>query len=355
MQGRRIWLAAAAIALGGPPAATASAHGRSHKPAHHRIHHHRLIRRSFVATVVRASASGVELRTSSGHVLTFSASEIQAPSRHKGHARAAARAASGVSVSSGSVVINIQGLQSGTTVDVTETIAPDGTTTITITLPSNAVAEQLSGTVTDVEDDVFTVVDGDGNALHLHMSADQLAQLNLQPCDTVVVSYHSDAGLLIADCVTVNGASTTGDCAPTSDTNGVITAVGSDSVSIDTGQGVVTYAVDPSSGLTDGFQQGDLVDVTSTSNPDGSLQAIDINYVEEEASGVVTSITTSASGGSLTLTDSTSGSPLTVYADPSNGVEIDGSNFSGVSVGDNVTVSYHQAAGQLIADTVCLQ
>jgi hypothetical protein len=70
-------------------------------------------------------------------------------------------------------------------------------------------------------------------------------------------------------------------------------------------------------------------------------------------SGTVTSVTTSQSGGSLTVADSDSGDSVTVYADPANGVEIEASAFNGISVGDEVTVSYHQAAGQLIADVVC--
>lgn len=354
MKAQRLCTLAIVMAL--PLAGMATAPGaalarsRHHRHGTHRAHHPaRKI--SFLAQVVHADAHGLLLRTKNGRLLSFSTSQIRAarPAHSRAHAP---HAASDFSFSSGNVVINVLGLQPGTIVDVTETIGTDGSITITITLPPAATTAQASGVVTDVEGDSFTLVGADGTPLLLHMDPDQLSLMGLQLCQTVDVTYHADDSVLIADSVTPTGTSTDGDCAPTTDTDGVIMQVSDDSLTIDTGQGTMTYSVDPSAGLTDGYQPGDLVDVTSTTNPDGSLQAVGICFVEKQASGVVTAITTSASGGSLTLEDADSGDSLTVYADPSSGVEIDAHAFNGISVGDQVSVTYHQSAGQQIADTV---
>lgn len=366
MPAHKLGLAGAtlALSLAAVPAGTALAHGtptqKSHRGAQHgsRHRHHKARTTSFMAEVVRSNANGVVLRTNDGKLLSFSARQIRAGRTHrrfKLHHPRLVHAASDLSFSSGGVVINVLGLQPGTIVDVTETIADDGTITITITLPPATAAEQVSGVVTDVEDDSFTLVGADGPALRMHMAPDQLSQLGLQVCQTVDVTYHDDGGILIAESVNPTGTSTDGGCAPTTDTDGVITQVSSDSLLIDTGQGTATYAVDPSSGVTDGFQQGDLVDVTSTTNPDGSLQAINVSYVEEDASGPVTAVTTTLTGGSMTVQDGDSGNSVTVNADPNSGVQINAYAFNGISVGDDVSVTYHQSAGQLIADTVSEQ
>ena len=364
MKGHKLCVAAVmmALPLTAVPTGVALAHGKSaaksHRLAHRRpLHrHHRARRVSFMAEVVRSNAKGVVLRTKDGRLLSFSTSQIRPPkvAARRDHAHRI-HAASDLTLSSGGVVINVLGLQPGTIVDVTETVGDDGTVTITITLPPVAASEQASGVVTDVEDDAFTIVGSDGTPLRMHMAPEQLSQLGLQDCQTVDVTYHSDGGILIANSVTPVGTSTNGACAPTTDTTGVITQVSSDSLTVNTGQGTVTYSVDPSSGLTDGYQQGDLVDVTSTTNPDGSEQAINICFVEEQANGTVSSVTTSVNGGSLTLQDADTGNALTVFADPKNGVQIDAHAFTGISVGDQVSVTYHQSAGQLIADTVSEQ
>jgi hypothetical protein len=247
------------------------------------------------------------------------------------------------------VVINIVGLQPGVTVLITETIAPDGTVTITITLPPASVdmPQSTSGVVTDVEDDVFEVTTGDGADLRLHMAADLLSNIGLQTCDTVDVTYHQDAGMLIADRAQVTGASSSGDCAPTYDATGPITQVSGSSITIAADQGPMTFSVSDSD-ITDGFQNGDVVDVTYTQNSDGSLSATDVEYVEQDASGTVTSV----SSNSLTLTDSSTGQPATFIADPNNGLQLCTYAFDGVHVGDQVDVTYHQTAAGLVADSV---
>jgi hypothetical protein len=249
----------------------------------------------------------------------------------------------------GPVAINILGLQPGVTVLITETVAPDGSVTVTITLPpSNVTVQQTdSGVVTDVEDDAFELTTTAGAELRLHMATQQLSNLDLQSCDTVNVTYHQDAGLLIADDVQVTGTSSSGDCTPTSDATGTITQVSPTGVTINTDSGPMTFAVD-SSDLTDGFQNGDVVDITYVQNSDGSLTATDVEYVEQDASGTVTAV----SAQSVTITDSSTGASETFIADPSSGLELCTYAFDGVHVGDQIDVTYHQSAAGLVADSV---
>lgn len=342
-------------------AVTAPAAGASPRNAalRHAARHARTV--SFYATVVRASSSGLVVRTSSGRILHFAAAQIKrtrgpvAKRLHR-HARRHDRgrlhrlgAASDFSLaSSGPVVLNIVGLQPGVTVLITETVAPDGTITITINLPvMNSGQQNASGVVGDVEDNAFDITTADGTDLRLNMSADQLSSLNLQSCDLVNVTYHQDAGILIADSAEVTGASTSGDCAPTFDATGAITQVSDSSISLSTESGPMTFNVS-SSDLTSGFQQGDVVDVTYTQNGDGSFDATDVQYVEQDSTGTVSSVSSST----LVITDSSTGQPDTFIADPANGLQLCTYAFDGVHTADQVDVTYHQTAAGLIADSV---
>jgi hypothetical protein len=132
-----------------------------------------------------------------------------------------------------------------------------------------------------------------------------------------------------------NGAGTGGDAV------GTITQLSTTALTINAGGRTMTFSCDPEDDLTDGFATGDLVDVTYDSSG-GSLQASDVEYVETDATGTVTAVDTS----SLTLTNSDTGQTQTIVAD------VDEDMFDGVSVGDGVVVTYHQSAGQLIADVV---
>jgi hypothetical protein len=352
---------AAASSAAGHKSANRTAH---HRPAPRQSQHarpkHRAHSVSFYARVVRSSARGLTVRTSAGKIVAFSARQIKRagmPKRHKhrnGRAHGFQRAFD-LQVSSGNVVVNILGLQPGVLVQITETTDADGNVTITITLPPPSGEESASGVVTELDSDAFLLQAGDGSQLRLHMSEGALSNLHLQTCDTVEVSYHQDAGILIADTVSNTGTSTSGDCTPTQDATGEITQVSADSLTINGEQGPVTFTVDPSSGLTGGYQVGDLVDVTYTQSSDGTLNATNVQFVEEDTSGPVTSVTTSAHGGSLTITDDNNGQSETFHADPANGVQINAHAFNGVSVGDQIELSYHQSAGQLVADTVTEQ
>lgn len=376
-------LALSVIVFATPSGALAKSHTRPHKPHRSSGAVHKTHTVSFYARVVRSSARGLVVRTSSGKLLSFSAKQLRRAStpkptrrhpkptrrhpkpsrrhpkpsrRHpKAHGKGLRRA-SDIQVTAGSVVVNIIGLQPGALVQITETTDPDGNVTITITLPPppppGSGPEVASGIVSELDSDAFDVQTSDGSDLRFNMAADSLSNLNLQTCDTVDVTYHQDAGILVADSVTVTGASVSGDCAPTQDATGEITQVSADGLTISADQGPLTFAVDPSTGITDGYQVGDLVDVTYTQNDDGSLTATDVQFVEEDTSGTVTAVTTNASGGSLTITDDNTGQSETFIPDP-NGVQINATAFTGVSVGDEVELTYHQSAGQLVADTVC--
>jgi hypothetical protein len=100
--------------------------------------------------------------------------------------------------------------------------------------------------------------------------------------------------------------------------------------------------------ITSGFNNGDVVDVTYTQNGDGSLQATDVQYVEQDASGVVTAV----SSTKLTITDGNTGQPDTFTADPNNGLQLYTYAFDGVHVGDQIDVTYHQTGSGLVADVV---
>jgi Domain of unknown function (DUF5666) len=359
--------ATAAVLLSVPLIAMVAPQGAGARTGtgHHGSHHaargaQRADTVSFYARVVRSSTKGLIVRKSDGKILTFSLKQIKHSGLSKHHGRRGShghhlRRAGDPPAFSGNVVVNILGLQPGVLVRITETVGADGTVTITISLPASPGQENATGVVTEVDDDAFMLQTADGANLRLHMSQDALSSLNLQTCDTVNVSYHQDAGILIADNVSDTGASTSGDCAPTQDATGQITQVSADSVTITSDQGPMTFGVDPSSGLTDGFQPGDLVDVTYTQNSDGTLSATDVQFVEEDSSGQVTSVTTTANGATLTITDDSTGQSETFNADPNNGVQINARAFNGVSVGDEVDVTYHQSAGRLVADTVTQQ
>ncbi len=343
-------LATATVLLGGVAVPASSA----------RSGHHVATRTfSFLAKVVKSGPSGLLVSAASGKRLWFPARQIHrgstaTPKHHKGstHARRprkTALAASSTPPATPSVTISIVGLQPGVTVQITETVAPNGDITVTITLPppSTIGSQSASGVVTQVDDSDFILDPGNGNELELNMQPDSLLNLGLDTCELVSVSYHQDAGLLIADSVQVTGSSSTGDCAPTSDAIGTITRVSGSAVTIKSDSGPMSFVVD-SSDITDGYQVGDLVDVTYTQNTDGSLDASDVEYFEGDDTGVVTAVTAT----SLTITDDQTGQPDRFIADPSNGVQISGDTFTGVSIGDHVDVTFYTAAAGLVADTV---
>jgi len=247
---------------------------------------------SFYGRVVRSNASGLTLRLKDGATVSFDSTQVSAVSRRvnaQWH-RWRSLSAAALHVHAG---LNIAALAPGTIVFVTETIA-NGHAMISVTLPAGNRSGNQSG-------------NQNGN------------QPGSQP---------SDNG---GD----NGAGTGGDAV------GTITQLSTTALTVNVGGRTMTFSCDPEDDLTDGFAVGDLVDVTYDSSG-GSLQASDVEYVEADATGTVTAVDTS----SLTLTNSDTGQSQTIVADADEGM------FDGVSVGDGVVVTYHQSAGQLIADVV---
>jgi hypothetical protein len=191
-------------------------------------------------------------------------------------------------VSTAPVTIQVQGLTPGEKVLISETVDARGHWTITLTLPSTSAAG--AGT---------TSGDGAGNGTVDDPGDDQLAE-------------------------------------------GAITQVSEAGLAVSTASGALRFAVDPTAGLTDSFLVGDVVDVSYSQSSDGSLNADDVEYVEQDALGVVSD----ASDASLILTDQDTGQPDTFIGDPDLGL------FVGVNPGDQVDVTYHQSAVGDVADAV---
>jgi hypothetical protein len=251
---------------------------------------------SFYGRVVRSNASGLTLRLGDGATLSFDATQVSTVRKRvnaQWH-RWRSLSSAALHVHAG---LNIAGLAPGTIVLVTETLA-NGQATISVTLPAGSRGNQRGSQ--------------NGNQSgNQNQSGDQSS------------GSGSDNG------------------AGTGDAVGTITQLSTTAVTINVGGHTMTFSCDPANDLTDGFATGDLVDVTYDSSG-GSLQASDVEYVEADATGTVTAVDTS----SLTLTNSDTGQTQTIVADPVEGM------FDGVSVGDGVVVTYHQSAGQLIADVV---
>jgi hypothetical protein len=349
-------LATAGLAL---PAGAAAA-PRTHQ--HRTTTRHKARTFSFYAQVVRSSPAGLTVRLRTGKKAFFSAHQLAHKPGRPAHKRGAARhhrsarhgrfarvLAHAADTTAPPVSVNIVGLQPGVTVLITETVNPDGSVSITITLPppSTTGEQTVSGVVGDVGNDSFDVQTSDGSDYVLHMAASTLAGLNLQSCDEVTVTYHQDSEVLIADTVQTTGSSTSGDCQATYDATGPITAVSGTSVTVTTDTGAMSFAVDDSS-LTDGFVVGDVVDVTYVDNGDGTYTAQDVQYVQQDASGTVTAVGSSQ----LTVTDSSTGATDTFSGGPNSGVVLDGTGFDGIQVGDQVDVTYHVSNGHWVADQV---
>jgi hypothetical protein len=245
---------------------------------------------SFYGRVVRSNAGGLTLRLGDGATLSFDSNQVSAVSKRVNAQwhRWRSLSAAGLHVHAG---LNIAALAPGTIVFVTETIA-NGHAMISVTLP----AGNRSGN------------QGGNQSGNQNQSGDQSSD---------------------------NGAGTGGDAV------GTITQLSTTALTVNVGGRTMTFSCDPEDDLTDGFAVGDLVDVTYDESG-GSFQASDVEYVEADATGTVTAVDTS----SLTLTNSDTGQTQTIVADADEGM------FDGVTVGDGVVVTYHQSAGQLIADVV---
>jgi hypothetical protein len=254
----------------------------SYRRSGHRISHVRKTARAFgtISFYAKVVRSGhKQLRLRLGDGGALRLSSKQVSTRTVAHAAA---------VSTAPVTIQVQGLTPGETVLISETVDARGHWTITLTLPS---ASTTGGGTTSG--------DGAGDDSGGGSGDEQLAE-------------------------------------------GTITQVSDGRVAVSTGSATLSFSVDPTAALTDGFLVGDVVDVTYYENADGSLSADDVEYVEADATGVVSDV----SDGSLTLTDPAIGQPDTFIGDPDLGL------FDGVNPGDQVDVTYHESAAGDVADAV---
>jgi hypothetical protein len=284
---------------------------------------------SFLGTVLRSTSAATVVRLGDGHAMSL---------------------------------VTRSGPDPGLVVLVTETIGKKGTSVsikpAAASTPGVSGERQLTGVVTAVGSRSLTIRTSDGTT-SFQMSAAQLAAAGLQTCDVVAVKYHQHGSALVADKVSEHGISSTGSCSGQAGSNGSgqggsgddsgddgpdvvgnITSVSGSGLTVNVpGQGSMSFVVDDPD-ITEGFGVGDQVDVTFSQDSDGTLDASDVEYVENDAEGVVVTV----SDSSLTISDPSGNETFT---DNSG----DGM-FDDVSAGDTVDVSYHIAGGQSVVDEV---
>lgn len=304
---------------------------------------------SFLGTVVMSRGGGVVLALADAQHLRLSSKQLGQTRSHRGAVLTHAS-------NQHSITVNINGLTPGETVEVTESTDSSGNVTVTITLPSAVSTgtggeSTASGTVNNVNDDSFDIITSDGSDLNFHMAADALANVGMSSCDEVVVTYHQDAQMMIADNVVDNGAPDSGVCSAGGagdggDWIGTVTAVSATSITVDAGAangGAQVFSVsDPS--ITLGFLVGDSVDV-SYEQDGGQWVADDVSYNDTPTSGVVTAIADAGNGyTTITMVDDYTNQSETFY------VPADLLDGQGVQIGDDLSVSYYQAAVGLALD-----
>ena len=329
----------------------------------------------YYASVVRSGKGHVVLKLADGRTVRLAPVHIFNNNGYKGGG-GNARAADAQNGSGGiSLTVNAP---AGTTVLVSETLNADGSVSITITIEGSSSGSgsggssggsggpggsggsggsggelSTSGIVTEDLSTSFQLLttDGTDSTLTFEPSPTLPADLGLSVCDTVVVFYHQDSsGDNIVDSVTGTGTSDAGYCDsdssyyPTQDETGPITALSSTSITIDTSdQGSMTFPLDPAASLSAGFAIGDLVDVTYTEDPSDNVYVSDVEYVENDSTGFVTSVSLT----SLTITDDTTGQS-DVFSAPASARA-----FFGIRLGEHVDVTWHTAAGgAMVVDNV---
>lgn len=312
---------------------------------------------SFLATVVRSKNGALVLALGDSQTLHLSSSQVRP------HASGSAPR---LSARDTNITIQINGLQPGETVIVTESTDSSGNITITITLPANdgsgsgsgngsgdgsgsgsgdGSGEQTAvGLVNTVTDNSFDIITPDGTDLTFRMNPDDLANVGMSPCDGVVVDYHTSGSVLLADDVTDNGAPDAGPCSSggyaAGTWTGTITAVSATSITVDAGLGnggPMTFTVDDPA-ITAGYLVGDSVNVTY--EPwNGEVTADQVSYNDTQTSGAVTDLAAAGSGyETITMIDDWTDESETFY------VPVDLLQGQDVQIGDDVSVSYYQSA-----------
>jgi hypothetical protein len=225
--------------------------GRAHKIA-------------FLGKVVSAGGKGLVLRLGDGSQLRLGKRQL---GRHAGRAHRS------------SVQINLEGLDPGQVVLITETVDRAGNVTITIKLMSDADLngddQDVTGTITALGPDSITVQTESGSSMTFQ--ADPVLLEDFSVGDQVDVSYYTDSdGTLVADDVEPLDDSGSDDL----DVLGTVTALGNDSITVQVdGAGPMTFEADQD--LLDGVSVGDYVDVTYFQDMDGSLVADDVELADD--------------------------------------------------------------------------
>jgi Domain of unknown function (DUF5666) len=227
---------------------------------------------SFYGKVVNAGSRGAVFRLGDGKQLRLAKRQRPRRAHH--------RRSRGTSVR-----INVQGLQPGQLVLITESVDSAGNLTITIKLvpaPDPTADDQdVTGTITAIGPGSVTIQADGGSSMTFQASSDVLDGFEVG--DAVDVTYYTEAdGTLVAD--DIEPLDDGGDSGDELDAIGVITAVGTDTVSIQVdGGGPLTFEAGPD--LSDGFSVGDHVDVTYWQDDDGSLVADDIESADDPGDG----------------------------------------------------------------------
>jgi hypothetical protein len=321
---------------------------------------------SFLGTVVRSDSGALVLSLGDSQKLRLTAKEIS-------RSHASRRAHLGAHASTVSVAAELDALQPGESVVITESTDSAGSVTITLALGSGSGSggsggsgsgsgsgsgtssgseQSATGLVNNVGTDSFDILTSSGTDLTFQMQAEALSNDDLSPCDQVVVNYHSANKTLIADDVNDTGAPDAGPCSSGGDNSndwiGTITAISGTSITIDAGAGnggVQTFVVDDPA-ITAGFLVGDSVDLTY--EPwNGQVAADQLAYSDTATSGVVTALTPAGSGfDTISMIDDYTGAAETFY------VPVDLLEGQDVETGDDVDVSYYQAARGLTLDSL---
>jgi preprotein translocase subunit YajC len=223
---------------------------------------------SFYAKVVSKRAGAATVRLGDGN-------ELRLAARQPGHRRHHAHR--------GSVQINLQGLQPGQVVLITETIDRAGNVTITIKLVPNADPngddQDATGTITAIDASSVTIQTAAGQSMTFQASSDVLDGFEVD--DQVDVTYYAEGdGTLVADDIEPADDGSADDGTDDLDAIGTVTALDADTITIQVdGAGPMTFAAD--SDTTDGIEVGDHVDVSYYQDDDGSLVADDVELTDD--------------------------------------------------------------------------
>jgi len=226
---------------------------------------------AFLGKVVSSGSKGVALRLGDGQ-------QLRLTKRQFGTHRVQGRRSS--------VQINLQGLNPGQVVLITEKSDAAGNLTITIKLvpgaDQNGSDQDVTGIITALGAGSVTIQADDGSTMTFQ--ADPVLLEDFEVGDQVDVTYYADAGGSLAadDVEPVDDGSGNQDL----DAIGTVTALDAGAwtitVQVD-GGGTLTFDADAD--LLDGVAVGDHVDVTYFQDTDGTLVADDVEPAGTDGSG----------------------------------------------------------------------